>query len=194
MLLSLFLLAVLLSFLFGFFTQSVKAKAKMEIAKHYALEKQRLSSRLNQVFSAVSSLGSKEGIFYTDKDKSLHFFFDNGIDPSPAFCGPVKAKLFLKKGNVYLETEPVQKKENQPLRTETLFSSAQTCQLQFLDSSSDKNSSESFCWKSDWPKEKSSAPSLIKLELSTKEENLSFAFFLPQEDIPVTYLKITDAR
>lgn len=198
--LSLVLLAILLFFLLSFFTSSVKAKAKIERAKECVLQRQRFSLRMNQAFSGILSAkfaGGKEAYFYTENEgKDLVFLFDNGIDPNPSFSGPVKGKLFAEKENVYFQVEPLPKKGEKPLpkgetpyRKELLLSHAKEVNFFFLEKVKD-----ALKWQSSWPKGKATIPSMIRLEviesLLEKEEikdNLAFAFFLPQMDIPVTY-------
>lgn len=195
---SLFLLAILLSFLFTFLSQTVKTKVKMGAAKEYVLDRQRLSLRLNQVFSGI------QAGFHTEDERgnqALYFIFDNGIDPEPNFSGPVKGKLFLEKEHLTLQIEPVRKSKREVFRKELLLGPIKGFSLTFLSNMEEKfpdpkakKIGTAYQWRTFWPKEKSGAPSLIRLVITEnisqkrkKRDTTSFAFFLPSQDIPVTY-------
>ncbi|HSW72545.1 MAG TPA: hypothetical protein VLG44_03960 [Chlamydiales bacterium] len=197
---SLFLLAILLSFLFTFLSQTVKTKVKMANAKSYVLDRQHLSMRLNQVFSAVQTG------FYTEEEKghpALSFIFDNGIDPEPSFSGPVRGKLFLEKEHLTLQIEPARISKKMDFRKEILLGPIKDFSLTFLAKMEEKfpdpkakKIGSSYQWRTFWPKEKSGVPSLIRLVITEnisqkrkKGDTTSFAFFLPSQDIPVTYKK-----
>ncbi len=158
--------------------------------------------RMNQIFSGL--IANNTVSFYTKNDQkkpSLHFFFDNGIDPYPEFSGPVKGEIYLEGHNIYLEIEPFQKKASSSYRKELLFSGADELSFLFLAKKDEKfpnkeakSINSSIEWRPTWSKEKAALPSLIRLEMlesvsekEQKPQNLLFAFYLPQQDIPVTY-------
>lgn len=174
----------------------------MEAAKNSALERQHLATRLSQVFSAISPRdGSKSSTFYTDEE-GLFFIFDNGIDPDPAFSGPVHGQLFIDaKKNLSLKIQPL---ESLQFRKETLFRHTANLKWEFLANKNEKFSDKNakpinslYEWRSMWPKEKPHFPSLIRLQITEiisektkKVDNLEFAFFLPIEEPVVTYTEV----
>lgn len=146
--------AVLLAFLFQFYTTLSKSHLELAKSKEEVLSAQRVQLRLDQVFGAVSQS------FYTEKG-ALIFNFDNGIDPDPHFCGPVTGMLYLdEKEQLSLVTWSHLKEP----RKEILVPKVTSYRLSFFDQIDKKT------WVSQWKKE---VPVMTKLVVNEK----TFLFF-----------------
>ncbi len=146
--------AILLAFLFQFYTTLSKSHLELAKNKEEVLSAQRVQLRLNQVFGAVSQP------FYMEKG-ALIFNFDNGIDPNPNFCGPVTGMLYLdEKQQLSLITWSHLKEP----RKEVLVPNVRTYSLSFFDQLDKKT------WVTQWKKD---VPVMTKLLVNDK----TFIFF-----------------
>jgi hypothetical protein len=191
---SLFIIAILLSLVFGYFSQVVLVENKIKKAQSDVLICQHLQIKLKQIFSNVIPLPSStdESIFFTEKKlSSINFAFDNGIDPDPRFSGPVIGKLFFESNNLKLDIFPIDQKQKIK-KSEILIKNISKAEFKFLNKSSKTNK---WKWITQWSKEKNSLPPMIKLKLAKKidganmTKKVKFAFFLPSDLEPITYLE-----
>lgn len=203
LLIALSLTAMLLTFLFSFLVESAKIEKKLDKARMAITARGHLQTRLQSVLSSLSH-NSLEAPLYTqtfDKEKqpSLVAFFDNGIDPDPAFSGAVLGRLFLdEKQNLSLAIWPLDKNKAHLWRNEILMPGIESFEFAFLgrNSAPDQKKKEkieqvnsALAWRSLWAKSESRVPSMIRLSLQEEKakEPLHFAFILLQSDGLVTY-------
>lgn len=203
LLIALSLTAMLLTFLFSFLVESSKIEKKLDQARMAITARGHLQTRLQSILSSVSH-HSLEASLYTDtfdkeKQPSLVAYFDNGIDPDPAFSGAVLGRLFLDEShNLSLAIWPLDKNKAHLWRNEILMSGIESYEFAFLgrNSAPEQKKKEkiepingAFAWRSLWAKSESRVPSMIRLTLQEEraKEPLRFAFILPQPDGLVTY-------
>jgi len=191
---SLSLITIILTFLFGYFSKITKVEQDIEDLKKIVYKQNHLHIRLNNIFANLYAKEFDENVFYTKFEKnkknlSLIINFDNGIDPDPNFSEIVKAEIFIdKKNDLILEIWPNDKKIK-TTRKELLFSNVNKLEYKFL-SCSDlqmkksvlEQITDSVFWYDSWPKEKKSLPSVIYVKLNN---NLDFAFFLPSQNVKI---------
>ena len=173
-------------------TRSAQFETKIEKAKSALLERQNLQMRFQDLFLAV-----KESSLYTkklpgDKEESLIAVFDNGIDPDPAFSGPVLARIYLDdKSRLALAIWPITKeKKNRPWRREILLSHIDSYEFQFLGNKTESGIvpvNSELAWHSRWPQQKDKNPSMVRLKIRQKEGDLFYAFFFSNPEPLATY-------
>jgi len=181
----LFLAAILLTYIFSFFSEITHIEKNMRIASEKVLSKNSLKIKLDTIFSKIVDKNApKEPSFYTLKNgNELYFVYDNGIDPSPSFSSMVFARLYLEKNNLILETHPIDfftKKKNKPriYREEILAKNITSLSFIFLEKTVPKTIQEnSFASSTSW--EKDHLPSSLKITLTIEKSPCSFIFFLP---------------
>ena len=195
------LIAILLTVLFRFFAGSVRMDHKVDEARAALYEREHLQTRLSSMLTSIvprSTLPSQSGSsFYTidEKTPGLVAIFDNGIDPDPAFSGPILGKVFIDaKSNLTLALWPLEKGEKKLYRQEVLLPHVQNMSFQFL---AKKNLQQidskaipinaSLEWRTNWPKHRWDIPSIIRVTLRQNEQEISFAFSLPFIEPIVTY-------
>lgn len=173
-------------------TRSAQFEKKIEKAKSALLERQHVQARLQDLFLTI-----KESSLYTkklpgDETESLIAIFDNGIDPDPAFSGPILGRIYLDNDHrLALALWPLEKeKKNRPWRKEILLSHIDAYEFQFLGtkvaSETDPVNSE-LAWHSIWPQLKGKNPSMVRLKIQQKEIDLSYAFFFSNPEPLITY-------
>lgn len=205
MLIALSLTAVVLTFLFSFFVESARIEKKLDTARMAISNRGFLQTRLQTILSAIDT-GSSEPYLYTkqfEKEKSISLItlFDNGIDPDPAYSGPIKARIFIdEEKNLCLATWPLGMKKNIPWRKEVLMPHVNSFEFEFLGkrTASDHGKKEkikpinaTLAWRTEWAKFQSGIPSIIRLRIvqEKSKEPLQFAFILPSPDPFVTYME-----
>ncbi len=184
------LVAVLVTLMLRFYTEAHLLDSKLDAAKEIVWQRSNTGARLSQVFKEIpeaSIATPKVPAFYTKKYpkedfQSLTFIFDNGIDPSPDFSGPVLGRLALIDQNLCLLIWPIEKDDKRSYRRELLMEGVSSIQYEFFVSDKD-----SFKWQDQWKSERKDLPSMIKLHIKEKENLLSFAFFLPMKDPEILY-------
>ncbi len=158
--------AIVLAFLFQFYTTLSRSHLELAKSKEEVLSAQRVQLRLNQVFGAVSDP------FYVEKG-ALILNFDNGIDPDQNFCGPVTGMLYVdEKQQLSLVTWSHLKEA----RKEVLVPNVSTYALKFFDQIDKKT------WVSQWKKD---VPVMTKLVVNDK----TFVFFPFKTTEPIYYDK-----
>ncbi len=188
----LFIAAILLAFSFRFFSEISLMEKKMYSASEKILSKNSLNIKLDTIFSEVSDIGLFKKSFYT-KDGSLNFIFDSGIDPDPLFSSFLSGLLYLKDNNLILETTSAElqldsskpkKIKNNKIRKEVLFKNVKELSFEFLEKTQTPGKAN-YLTSSTWEK-KDYLPSILKIKLKTKEEDMGFTFFLLNENY-ITY-------
>lgn len=137
--------------------------------------------------------------FEKETHPSLIAIFDNGIDPDPAFSGPIIGRIYLDRDkNLSLATWPLTKDKNRPWRKEILFPHVSDFEFEFLgeQSAAEHGTKENsrpitakYAWKSTWPKAVHMVPGIIRLTLLEENSNkpLRYAFILPVSEPFITY-------
>lgn len=185
---SLSLITIIITFLFGYFTKITKVEHEIEHLKKIVYTKSNLQIRLNNIFSQLYSKDMNQSPFYTELEKNkknmtLFINFDNGVDPDPNYSDIIKAKIYLDdKNNLVLEMFSKDKK-TKASRKEILYSNIKNIEYKFLSQSDlqiksymTEEINESFSWYNFWPEDRKNLPSVIYLKINS---NLDFAFFLP---------------
>lgn len=194
-LISLSLLAILLSFLFNAMAEQIKAEVRVSDARKILLARQQLQSRLQDLFLSITPAHFPPiytKIFPNQKKASLILYFDNGIDPDPAFSGPILGRVYIdEENNLALGLWPLEKeKKNRPWRKEILLSHVTDFSFQFLgqkQKKEDKAITPTLAWHKFWPKKRMEIPSMLRLSIFQNDLQLDFAFFLTNAEPFVTY-------
>lgn len=202
-LIALSLTAVLLTFLFSFFAESAKIENKLDRARMAITARGHLQTRLQSLLSSISP-PSFESPLYTEafeKENSLSLvaIFDNGVDPDPAFSGPILGRLFLdEQSNLSLATWPLDKEHKHLWRKEILLPCVESFEFEFLGKNrapehGKKEKIEpinaAYAWHSHWSKSETRVPTIVRLNVQEEKakEPLRFAFVLPRPDDLITY-------
>ena len=183
------LMALILSALFTSMARGAKLEKQVESARAILLERQRLHTRLQDVFLSLN----KGSLFYTyrfpdDQQESLITVFDNGIDPDPHFSGEVLGRIFLdEQRNLSLVIWPLNAKgPSRPWRKEILLAKVEDVHFEFFGKTVE--SPVQLKWVKHWEKQKKELPSMVRLFLVQKQTPLSFAFFFSLTEPSVQYL------
>ena len=167
-------MSILLSCLFSAYARTIQLNVKMDRARASLLERQHFASRLQGIFLSAK-------LFPSEKKESLIVTFDNGIDPDPAFSGPVLARLFLDSQNRLILASWSQETKTRAWRSEILLSQVEDFRFYFFDQ-------EKTAWQGNGAKERNRSPSMIRFFVKQqKEPSLCYAFFLPSPLSFVTY-------
>jgi type II secretory pathway pseudopilin PulG len=194
-LISLSLLSILLTFLFHSMAQGIKMEERVEQARTILLARQRLQTRLQDLFLTVTPehLPPIYTLVFPDEKKaSLVVYFDHGIDPNPTFSGPVLGRIYLdEESNLVLAIWPLEKeKRNRPWRKEILLRHVTHFQFEFLGQRQKKEDvavGNDLAWYQQWPKKRLEIPSMIRLAITQNKTKLLFAFFLTTSEPFITY-------
>ena len=186
---SLLLASFLIIFLLQFYSSAHLLEKKIDSQRQIVLQRSFFETRLTQALSEVPKIKA----FYPDtyffqveaapdkKWPSLSFVFDNGLDPSPYFSGPINAKLALEEDLLMLYTWPLSKMNKMPLRKEVLMTDVSSISYTFFSQSENE-----YVWEKIWEDEEN-IPSMIKIFLTQKSSPLTFVFFLPVRNSEITY-------
>ena len=188
------LLSILLAFLFASMTRSAQFEAKIDQARSVLLERQKLQTRLQDLF-----LGLKDSSLYTarlgkEKKESLIAIFDRGVDPDPAFSGEVLSRLHLDEAqNLCLTVWPLENDGTHlPWKTEILLSGVEDFQFHFLGKKTKdgiRPVNAQLAWYDAWPEDRGGAPAIARLLIRQKGTPLSYAFFPANPEPLPTYLE-----
>lgn len=194
------LTALLLTFLFSFFAQSAKLEKRLDSARIEITARQYLQTRLQDILTSIKKESVQIPIytklFPGEKQDSLLFIFDNGIDPDPDFSGTVLGRLFLdEEKNISLAIWPIEKEKIEHWRKEILFAQVSHFEFEFLVPKKETKGkiravNGSLEWRYQLPKEFYSVPSIIRLSIWEKQDEekpIQFAFILPSQEPIVTY-------
>lgn len=194
-LISLSLLSILLSFLFTSIARSAEFETKIDRARKELLERQRLQTRLQDLFLSAenSSLYTKK--LPGDEKESLIAIFDNGIDPDPAFSGKVIARVYRDEDrnlSLAIWPHPVKKmnRTSLPWRNEILIRDVDAFEFLFLGEKAPALPvNAEFAWESLWPSNRKENPSMVRLRVQQNGHPLSYAFFFSSPEPLVTYFE-----
>lgn len=189
---SLFLITIIITFLFGFFSKIMKLEKNIEEKKTKILAINHAQIRLTQVFSNVYQGDFiTSSPFYTKNSQNtkaltLYIRYDNKIDSEANFSLVVSAKLFVDE-NKNLSLETYSRDEDEKPRVEVLLKNVKKIEYNFLSNSDLKlkkykldGISKNIYWYKYWPKKAEFLPSAIKIKINN---NLDFAFFLPARHV-----------
>ncbi len=194
---SLFLMSIIITFLFGSFSKIMKLEKNIEEKKEKILKINHLQIRLNQVFSNIYQGDFiNQSPFYTKRAKNfngliLYMSYDNKIDSDANFSSVLRAKLFIDENkNLCLQT--FSRDKNQAPRIEILLKNVKGIEYKFLaknDSKLEKyklqNVSKNWAWYKSWSKKALFLPSSIKIKIIKNDGDLDFAFFLPAMHVKI---------
>lgn len=176
---ALFLISIILSFIFTFFSNLTKIEKNIEATKKEIYERNFLYIKLNNIFTNL-----KDQFFTTDENNKLtfNFLYDAKVDLNPNFSSIINGKLYIdEKDDLILESISNDKKDEK--RKEILFHKVKKIEAKFLANDSDTNYlkekvSSNINWYFFWPKEKKTIPSIIHLKINNQE----YVFFLSHID------------
>lgn len=173
-------------------TRSREFEIKIEKARSELLGRQRLHSRLQDLFLTI-----KDSSLYTkrlpeDKTESLIAAFDHGIDPDPAFSGPVLARVYLDEDrNLSLAIWPFEKeKKKHSWRNEILLSEVDDFEFHFLGKKKEPGTqpvNAQFAWYDRWPESRGENPMMVRLLVRQRGTLLPYAFFFSNPEPLMTY-------
>ena len=193
-------MAIITATLFRYLIEMPKLENKILSVKEKVFERQYLQRRLDTIFSSIVPLNKlpkeiqkqHQAIyslqFLKERDPSLIFFYDNGVDIDPSFSGPVLGRVFLDTNQMLtLATWPL--KEKNAYRKEILFSNLASYKFYFFTKESEKETGK-YSWIPFLEKSKKRIPSMIKLGLEENSgKTIEFAFFLPLANDTIDYPK-----
>jgi hypothetical protein len=192
LMIALVLTAILLSVLLRFFINCVMIDKKIDTARRALHSYQQLEMRLSSLFTSLvpsSTLPHPVPCFYTIDEPALIAVYDNGIDPDPAFSGPILAKLFLDQDNLAILLWPLEKKEREITRKEILLAHVSGFEFEFLTPKHSspldphaKSINDTMEWRTNWPKEDQAFPSVIRIRIHQDGRDLPFAFHLAKRE------------
>jgi hypothetical protein len=185
-------MSILFSFLFTAMSRSSHFKAKIDNARGILLERQQLQIRLQDLFLSIQDASLYTKTLNKEKRESLIATFDHGVDPDPAFSGPVLSRIYLDEAkNLCLALWPLETEEKKrPWRNEILLKNVDDFHFQFLGKKTDHNIgivNSTLAWYDRWSKKRPENPSMIRLRVESQGAPLSFAFFLSSPEPIVTY-------
>lgn len=188
LLLSLMLLAILLTTLFGWYRHISFGKKKINEKEMAAMEERYFDKQLQKILPKANL----KPCFFTDKDGSLIFTFDNGVQSNPALSGTVLGRLFLDATThtVCLGIWP-SNGDDEPFQIRKLLSNVESMRFSFywpvdpfalaVDPSKVGKPEPNPGWPQSWEKEFGELPPMMKIVLEhPKERFQEFVFDLPQ--------------
>src|SRR3990167_8076513 len=187
---ALILTAILMTFLFSFFTQSAKMDKKLDAIRMAVSSLGYLQMRLQDLFLALDSSQLKSPIFTqpSEDSKRLHLYvtFDNGIDPSPEFSGIIQGKICLEEGNLCLISWPKDAEREKPSRKEILLTDISDFSCEFFGEPMITKKAP-LEWQQSWPANGNRQPCMIRFHVTQKKRNTQFAFPLQSGDLPIIF-------
>lgn len=173
-------------------TRSAEFESKIEKGRKELLERLRLQIRLQDLFQTAQSSSLYTKKLSGDKKESLITVFDHGIDPDPAFSGPVLARIYLDdERNLSLAIWPLgTEKNNRPWRNEILLSHVDDYEFNLLGEKTDPGIATvnaELAWYDRWPEKRKENPAMLRLKIQQKGGSLSYAFFFSNPEPLVTY-------
>ncbi|QVL55734.1 MAG: prepilin-type N-terminal cleavage/methylation domain-containing protein [Simkaniaceae bacterium] len=160
LMIALSLAVIVLGVIFSSLYQNSVLNVKHENGAAIVMQKVHIQERLDQIFANIPS--EEKRSIYTDEKGALHFRFDHGIDPEPAFCGMISGTLELINGDLSLSL--MGEKE---VRSERLCFDVNTLNYEFLTHDGhDVKTTDA------WTKEEAKNP--LYLKLSVDDESYIF--------------------
>ena len=173
----------------------IVGNTKLEKAKEWALASKFVQQRLMDIFShfdpsasGIENENKQFSPFYTAPlsnsiGEGLMITYDNGLDPDPAFSNRVSSNLYLDQKHALRLTTYSSKTL---FREEVLWKQVKALEFNFFDPSHPQEPS------SFWAPKRKGAPVIVEMTLtflSAKKKPLTFAFFVPAVQEPITYKK-----
>jgi len=158
------LTAILLTALFSSFRQIIQTNVKLQKARNEMHGYFVLQMRLSQVFESVQN-SRLQG-----SETSIHFSFDNGIDPEPEFCQKVAALFVANEKELSLKLQSKTGKE----RKEIFLKSPKSLSFSYFDP-------KEKTWVKKWNNK--TLPPQIKIEMGKEK----WTFLLPRANQKIVY-------
>lgn len=191
---SLFLITLVITFLFGFFTRIAKAEKQIEEIKKEVYQKNNFQIHLSNIFTQLYSKNYDQSPFYTEYDKNkknlcLHVNFDNGVDPDPNYSHIIEAKIYVDEKNDLI-LEMFSKDEKTKIsRRKILFTNIKKFKCKFL-SCNDldmkpyiiEQINNNYFWYNFWPEKNKGVPFVVYIKINNDPD---FAFFLPSQGVKI---------
>lgn len=171
------LLGLLLSFLFGFFRQTLCVKYQTSALKEKVLNIEFFQLRLKELFERFSPEDKPSVATLPHEDAvgpALFIYCDQGIHPYPAFSGQRHSMLFLTTDQrLCLCTWS----KSHEAKVDTLLNGVKAVSFAFFNGNQ---------WQSSWPKDKKDPafPLMLKITIllqGKEERQQDFFFFLPPQ-------------
>ena len=166
---------ILIAFIFFYINFFTRTSKKIEIAKEKVLNRAFLQVKLNKIFSNIEQPKN----FYTkgkDRDISLFFSFENGVDINKEFCGLINARILLKNDNLVIETcsfkENILKIDKR--REQVIFKNIKNIKFKFFDSRISEKENEFLKWEENTQY----VPEIIFLDIEECGVFFNYAFVL----------------
>jgi type II secretory pathway component PulJ len=179
------LTAVLLGALFRFYYQVSRVNLEAHQMRQKIFSLTLMQEKLRTIFAGLPK-GEERVSFYTEEmenpsQMALFFTYDNGIDPDPAFCDQVKARLYLdEKKQLSLLLAP---------RKEVLVEGVERMSFRFFDASEK-------VWKEEWSKQEGELPGWMELTLSFSAKEMkpwTCLLFTQRSDEPIVFMRKKEA-
>lgn len=171
LMIALSLTVIVLGIIFSSLYQNATLKSNLEKGEEVVMTRARIQERLDQVFANVDR-------FYTDKEKVLHFKYDNGIDPNPLFSGLISGMIIVEKGDLYLALIGEDEERKTLLRKGV-------SSLNYLFLYLDENKIEEV---SSWDKKFTDSPFYLKMILDINGEKENYSFWVNHENSGISLL------
>ena len=169
----------------------------MESSRTAIIERQSLQTRLQDLFTSLTRPSTGSSLytqsFPKEELESLVAYFDNGVDPDPAFSGVLLGRIFLDgKKNLCLASWPIDSEKNRTWRKEVLLSKVTDFSLEFLGEKREadpkiRSVTAQVGWHPRWLKGRKDLPSMVRLNVKQGETALQFAFRLTTSEPIATY-------
>jgi len=182
-----FLIGMIFSLLFKFFTQITILEIKIDKAAEKIHQSNNFYVQLTNCFSKIKLKDFDKSPFYTKLESNkliMHFCFDNGVDPDPDLSDVVDAMIYVNdEKKLILE---IKKNENALTKSRKIILLKKVEKINYLFLSSkdealkehlSENITSKIGFYNFWPEEKKNLPQAILIDL---DNNLKFAFFLPK--------------
>ncbi len=160
------LTALVLVTVFQFLVSYARMDQTIDKAQQALGVQERLQETLEALFTTVQPPRGQIPSFSTQNGQ-VQVLFDAGIDPDPMFSGLQRGILFCNEKKQFCFTQqPLAREEK---RTAVLYENVSKLQWEFWAQSE---------WVTQWPKNKGSFPSMVRLRL----DSLQLAFILPGQE------------
>jgi|GEM_PF-2004116 len=191
------ILAMILSFLFSTLRSLATLTTKIDKARGICFSRLHLKQRLSTAFSRIEpcvSLATLHGVrpFYTEQVEnifSLCFFFDGGVDPEEAFTGALQGKLTYEDHTLYLDTTSLQ--EPSSTRREILCRDISSMHMEFYKQRSlqnDPTNSTQMEILDHWSTEEEILPHYVYLSLTHTDGSIAqYCFAISSFIQPIHY-------
>lgn len=178
---------ILMGTLFRSYISLQKAQKKLQKNQEIFLERAHFLSTMQTLFfhipDAAGKLQTSKLIQWDlqEKNPAIYFPTDLGISLRPDFSGPVYAALQLDKKNQLALIFSPAKKDSKKRKKEILLKGVEKLSFSFFAAKEER-----YNWLKG--KDLETLPSIIKISLVQRGNNIDFAFFLPTI-FPIIYME-----